>query len=424
VLIASILSQLREWNEMKKKAAIGMFLVVATFALLIHINYAEYTPIQKMEPVWSVVEGQQYVTRSGRSVFVQFTAPSDEATSVEFAWEFSYQYKAPVQFSLSGLWKAEDVTGLEYTVTMMIVTPENESYVLYRRQDIVKDYAVIFTVDSMDPFLITSILGEFKNLANFLLNQTGEYQLRLVMHFNPQTIGATAELTFEDATFTLFGIPPPPSEVQVGVKTGDWIKINYTISVNYTMTGILPEQLPSWTKVEFLSVEGTNATVQVAMHMSDGTVYNETRTFDIYSGGMPDVTGTGGFVNFVIPANRKAGDSVYMLHYGNFTFTGETTRTYAGVNRTLVYASFDELHSYYWDKETGILVEASTTSRSMNGTAIAVETNMWQASNPTPLWMPWWFYAIVAIVIVALVGAIYLKKRRPTTPTTPSQSVE
>jgi len=36
----------------------------------------------------------------------------------------------------------------------------------------------------------------------------------------------------------------------------------------------------------------------------------------------------------------------------------------------------------------------------------------------SPLWMQWWFWAIVAVAIVALAGAVYfLKKRKPLTPT-------
>ena len=41
-----------------------------------------------------------------------------------------------------------------------------------------------------------------------------------------------------------------------------------------------------------------------------------------------------------------------------------------------------------------------------------------------PFWMQWWLYAIVGIVIVVSAGAIYLKKRKPTTPRPPSESVK
>jgi len=139
-------------------------------------------------------------------------------------------------------------------------------------------------------------------------------------------------------------------------------------------------------------------------------------------------TGSGtfqGLSGFVIPANSKTGDTIYMSGYGNVTLDGETTRTYAGASRTVVYASFSQYGTeltYYWDKETGVMVEASTISGGMTGTAKATETNMWEATT-SPFWMQWWFYAIVAAGIVALVGVVYFLKKRKQ-PTAPSLSTE
>jgi parallel beta-helix repeat protein len=212
----------------------------------------------------------------------------------------------------------------------------------------------------------------------------------------------------------------PSPEVHVGVKAGDWIKIDYTISGAPAGT-----PLPQWLKVEFLSVEGTSATVRVTMHMSDGSEQDATVPVDVVAGGQAL-----GLSGFVIPANLTVGDSITMGGVGftfNVTIDGETTRDYAGASRTIVYASFSQLGSqltYYWDKQTGIMVEASTTSGSITGTGKATETNMWQA-DPSPFWMQWWFYAIIAAIIAALATAVYfIKKRKPATPTAPSLPTE
>jgi len=218
-----------------------------------------------------------------------------------------------------------------------------------------------------------------------------------------------------------FNIACVHAEVQVGVKAGDWIKCCYTVTGWSSGT-----PCPEWLKVEILTVEGTVATVQVTMHMSDGTEQSETTSVDVVAG-----CGTfGTLFGFVIPANCTTGDSIIMGGEGftfNETIDGETTRTYAGAIRKVVYASFSQYETeliYYWDKETGVLVEASTTSGGITGTAKATETNMWKAV-PTAFWMQWWFFAIVAGVIVALVGAIYfLKKRKAPTPTAPSLPAE
>jgi parallel beta-helix repeat protein len=201
-------------------------------------------------------------------------------------------------------------------------------------------------------------------------------------------------------------VPSAPTEVKVGVKVGDWIKIDYTI------TGWLAgTPYPLWLKVGFLSVEETTATVQVTMRMSNGTEQSETVPVDVVSGGQAF-----GLSGFVIPANSTIGDSI---NFGGFGFTststieGETTRTYAGASRTVVYASISQLGiqlTYYWDKQTGVMVEASTTSGTMSATGKATETNIWQAAPGIPI-DPIILTVLIAIVIV-IVMAIFLERRK------------
>ena len=195
----------------------------------------------------------------------------------------------------------------------------------------------------------------------------------------------------------------------VGVKVGDWIKIKYTIS------GWPADQpCPEWLKLEFLSVEGTTANVQATLHMSDGTEQSDTMPVDVAGGGGEAF----GLSGFVIPPNLTTGDSVYMTGFGDVAIEGETTRTYAGASRTVVYASFsqsvpyqDEVQlTYYWDKRTGVMVESSTTYADITATAKATETNMWEA---TTVGMPWWPWIIVAVVAVGL-GIFFVHRRRKT----------
>jgi parallel beta-helix repeat protein len=204
---------------------------------------------------------------------------------------------------------------------------------------------------------------------------------------------------------------PTPQGVQVGVKTGDWIKVTYTISGWPSGT-----PYPEWLKVEFLSVEGTNATVRVTMHMSDGTEPSQTMTIDVVAGG-----GTfGSIFGFVIPANSTVGDSI-ILGGDGFTFTttidGETTRTYAGASRTVVYTSFSQYGTqltYYWDKQTGVLVEASGTSDGMTLTAKATETNIWRPElfGLDPILL----YSLIMVIVVVVVAVMFFAVRRKKKP--------
>jgi len=199
--------------------------------------------------------------------------------------------------------------------------------------------------------------------------------------------------------------------LEVGVKTGDWIKVDYTITGAPSGT-----PLPQWLKVEFLSVEGTNATVRVTMHMSDGTEQNATAPVDIVGGGGEAF----GLSGFVIPANLTVGDVVYMSGYGNVTIAGETTGSYAGASRTVVYAGFSQYGTqltYYWDKQTGVMVEASTTSGTMTATGKATETSIWQAApQAASSGPPVDVYVLAGMTTIIVVGAAALIIRRKKEP--------
>jgi hypothetical protein len=193
--------------------------------------------------------------------------------------------------------------------------------------------------------------------------------------------------------------------VQIGVKTGDWMKYDYTVTGWPAGT-----PYPEWLKVEFLTVEGTNSTVHVTMHMSDGPEQNATIPVDVVAGGQAL-----GLSGFVIPANLTTGDIVYMSGYGNITIAGETTRSYAGASRTLVHASFHNQYwiqlTYYWDKQTGVMVEASTTSGTITGTGKATETNIWQAAPGFPI-DPTILVALTAIVAVLVIALLLIRRRK------------
>jgi hypothetical protein len=190
-----------------------------------------------------------------------------------------------------------------------------------------------------------------------------------------------------------------------GIKAGDWIKVTYTI------TGLPAGQLyAEWLKLEFLSVNGTIATARATLGISDGTEQTGTGPLDVVSG-----SGVPGLPGIVVSANLTTGDSVPIAGYGNVAIEGEATRTYAGANRTVVYAGFSQNETqvtYYWDKLTGVMVGKSSISPGITATAKATETNMWGA---TTVRMPWWVWIIVGVVVVGLV-IFFLRRRRAARP--------
>ena len=279
------------------------------------------------------------------------------------------------------------------------------------------DLVLLINGTTVDSTSISLLQAGDSHTLSYLWTPPTEGAYNVTAYAHPVS-GETSIVNNQMSKFVTVSAIAPPPEVQVGVKAGDWIKLDYTVTGWPSGT-----PYPEWLKVEIRSVEGTTATVRVTMHMSDGTEESDTVSVDVVAGGETFDT----LYGFVIPANRTTGDSINMGGDGltlTVTIDGETTRTYAGASRTVVYASFSQYGTeltYYWDKETGVMVEASTTSGGVAGTAKATETNMWAVTPP--FWMQWWFYAIIAVVIVASAGAVYfLKKRKP--PTTPSAPLE
>jgi hypothetical protein len=207
-----------------------------------------------------------------------------------------------------------------------------------------------------------------------------------------------------------------------GIEAGDWMKLEYTI------TG-WPAGQPwsEWLELEFISVEGTSASVNVTLGMSDGQELNATVPVDLSEGGGEAL----GLSGFVIPPNLGRGDSVYFSGYGDVAIKGETTRTYAGVRRRVVYASLsqsipyqaDVQLSYYWDKQTGVMVETSAIWGDVTIMCKATETNMLETDSPPAVGVKWWLWVVIGVAIAGVAFAVYrLRKRKmPTTPPVPPE---
>jgi hypothetical protein len=213
------------------------------------------------------------------------------------------------------------------------------------------------------------------------------------------------------AMLLLLGIGLAYAEAQVGVKAGDWIKCDYVSGGN------LPSDTPQWVKVECLSVIGTTATLHVTTHLNSGAERTEIMTWDVASS-----TGNLTF-QALIPANSNAGDTVQIAGYGGLILAGERTGTYAGTSGTVVYASLSQgetQFTYYWDKQTGVVLEITLAQASSSFTYKATSTNIWQASS-TPLNLPTLNMpiemlsigvSVAAATAIVATAAIYTKHKR------------
>jgi hypothetical protein len=205
---------------------------------------------------------------------------------------------------------------------------------------------------------------------------------------------------------TLIANASGASQFGLGVKAGDWI--GYTVQ---QYSGLGSTQFSQ--KLEFLSVEGTNVTIRQTTYTSSGTEMDQTeRSGDLASTEYLPMTLFTMNV-YVIPANLTTGDSVYLgSGFGNETIIGETTRTYAGADRRVVYSNFSlpqyggqqagSQYTFYWDKQTGVLVEGAMTLSFAFNAVLVSDTNMWSEG------FNWWFWIVTIAIVVSVTIALII----------------
>jgi hypothetical protein len=171
----------------------------------------------------------------------------------------------------------------------------------------------------------------------------------------------------------------------------------------------LKEKLPpTGFNFEFITIDGTNATISSTIHFSDGGEWDSTTTFDIVSG-----SSTG----FIIPSNSKTGDSIPIDGYGNISIEGETTSIYTGVNRTTVFARYSNSTDsllYFWDKPTGIMLEQNSTKFESTMFWKIIDTKIWQTQqNDYSPYQNIIYIVIMLVVILSLIIYLRIRKKRP-----------
>lgn len=179
------------------------------------------------------------------------------------------------------------------------------------------------------------------------------------------------------------------TNVGFGGKSGDWIEYSFQVT-----PGLAVEQLE---RMDFLNVAGTAVTAQATFYVGNSPM-NITKTIDLTSQDdflMPLFSAR----VYFIPGGLGKNDSVYLGElFGTRTIDGETTRNYAGVDRRVIYANFSEQGSnyiFYWDKQTGVLIEGTKSLGSASSAVLITGTSMWG----TEIWLLLW---IIIIIVVAL----------------------
>ena len=184
-------------------------------------------------------------------------------------------------------------------------------------------------------------------------------------------------------------------EPSVGVKEGDWIE--YNISVSGTGTPP-PTHDVRWMRMEVLPVQGAAFSVNLTARYANGTLGSAIWKFNFTEGNLE------GWI--IIPSNLAPGDTFYdsSMHNRkpvNVTIQSQEQKTVLGASRTVTYGN-DSLRHKEWDKATGVYVNSLEWTKNYTVVTNAIATNMWSPQVQPDQTV---FYALVAGITMLAVSA-------------------
>ena len=189
------------------------------------------------------------------------------------------------------------------------------------------------------------------------------------------------------------------AEISVGVKKGDWIEYNVSF------TGEPPTEHDAvWARMEVESVEGKRVKASFTSQLSNGAIIDLVEDLDFEAGRLSDL--------FIIPANLDVGDQFYDNLAGTITIDRVEVRMYVGASRSVVHGVAVQT-DWYWDKFTGVIVEARTSSSMYTLDTIAANTNLW---SPQIFGLDSTIFyslviAVLAVVVIGMVVLVVWRKR-------------
>ncbi len=151
----------------------------------------------------------------------------------------------------------------------------------------------------------------------------------------------------------------------VAVQGGDWIEYKVTVTGNPA-----PIHNITWARLDVKSVLDSTIYTDIETMLANGTLWFEPDTnFNVATG----VVGEGA----IIPTNLTVGDVYFSQYEGNLTVTGTQELWVAGAPRTVLTGEANNT-SFCWDKQTGVMVKATTVLDDCTVYSEALATNLWE----------------------------------------------
>jgi len=186
----------------------------------------------------------------------------------------------------------------------------------------------------------------------------------------------------------------------VVVQAGDWVEYKVTTTGNPT-----PIHNITWARLDVKTITGPQINTDIQTQLANGTLWLEPNTtFNVATGAVGE--------GVIIPTNLTVGDVYYSEYEGNITVTGTEALMVAGAERVVLTGEAANT-SFMWDKETGIMVKATTTLEDCTVYSEAAATNLWQPKTPTSnILYAFAAGAIAALFTVILAGVLLRYKHK------------
>ncbi len=187
----------------------------------------------------------------------------------------------------------------------------------------------------------------------------------------------------------------------VSIKKGDWIEYQVTVTGNPA-----PEYNITWARMDITGVQGEAINVSVQTLFGNGTMLSEPYVpLNIATGAIGD--------GFFIPTNLNPGDKYSSQYQGTINITSIARLNVAGTARTVLIGNANQTE-YAWDRQTGIMVAATSNLPGSVMYTKASSTNIWQAPiiGLDQLFSFSFIIIIIVVIIVIPIVLIFLLRLR------------
>jgi hypothetical protein len=190
----------------------------------------------------------------------------------------------------------------------------------------------------------------------------------------------------------------------IGVKQGDWIQYKVTETGNP-----IPAYNITWASMNIINVQGEKITVNVLTEFANGTLYPENGiTLNLATGAIGD--------GFFVPTNLNPGDTYSTEYEGiiNITSVGQTE---AGDAQRAVLVGVSTVSTYDWDRQTGIMISATSDLTGCVMHTTTSSTNIWAPQilglNQTVFYGLIIGVVVVVLMFVAFFALLVRRKKKP-----------